>query len=371
MGSAPFHVVLDEVAYYATSGMDRMLAMGRGLNFMFWLGFQEVSGIWARLGEKTQSLFGNANLTIAMRQQDANRTRQWIEDTAGKTYVTQATSYQGGGTGEYAETRSAEVREVSGVDWRDLQSLIEGEAIILFGGRRIYAKLFHAEIDTRGPMRLNRPVALAPPDVESLKAASEHVGAVLKALEGGLGTGKTKRSATLAAMLGAFQHAAAAGQGGEACVEAALEAAKDHPMARDGDRGVGAALAARSHADGRRPPSSAGPLAPAPPYVRSRASRGGARDPRKHRNEHGSVAGWRPGGGGVAARGGAGDRGGLRIGRDAEKRVREIEIVRQIEALSEDIRADGARLSAGDAPTADAQVEADDAAAPRSHGAAP
>ena len=193
MGSAPFHVVLDEVGYYATSGMDRMLAQGRGLNFMFWLGFQEVSGIWARLGEKTQSLFGNGNLTVAMRQQDANRTRQWIEDTAGKTYVTQATSYQGGGTGEYAESRSAEVREVAGVDWRDLQSLIEGEAIILFGGRRIYAKLFHADIDTSGPMRLNRPVALAPPDVEALKATSEPVGAVLKALEGGLGTGRAKR----------------------------------------------------------------------------------------------------------------------------------------------------------------------------------
>jgi intracellular multiplication protein IcmO len=95
MSAAPFHVVLDEVAYYATSGMDRMLAMGRGLNFMFWLGFQEVSGIWARLGEKTQSLLGNANLTVAMRQQDANRTRQWIEDTAGKTYVSQASGYEG------------------------------------------------------------------------------------------------------------------------------------------------------------------------------------------------------------------------------------------------------------------------------------
>ena len=75
MGVAPFHVVLDEVGYYATSGMDRMLAQGRGLNLMFWLGFQEVSGIWARLGEKTQSLLGNGNLTVAMRQQDANRTR--------------------------------------------------------------------------------------------------------------------------------------------------------------------------------------------------------------------------------------------------------------------------------------------------------
>ncbi len=131
MGVAPFHVVLDEVGYYATSGMDRMLAQGRGLNMMFWLGFQEVSGIWARLGEKTQSLLGNGNLTVAMRQQDANRTRQWIEDTAGKTYVTQATSYEGGGTGEYAESRSAEVREVAGVDWRDLQSLIEGDPALL------------------------------------------------------------------------------------------------------------------------------------------------------------------------------------------------------------------------------------------------
>jgi intracellular multiplication protein IcmO len=28
MGVAPFHVVLDEVGYYATSGMDRMLAKG-------------------------------------------------------------------------------------------------------------------------------------------------------------------------------------------------------------------------------------------------------------------------------------------------------------------------------------------------------
>ncbi|HJS95985.1 MAG TPA: hypothetical protein VJ741_17110, partial [Solirubrobacteraceae bacterium] len=44
MGPAPFPVVLDELAYYATSGLDRMLAMGRGLNISFVLGFQEVSG---------------------------------------------------------------------------------------------------------------------------------------------------------------------------------------------------------------------------------------------------------------------------------------------------------------------------------------
>ena len=165
MGEGPFHVAFDEVAYYATSGMDRMLAMGRGLNIMFWLGFQEVSGIWARLGEKTASLLGNANLTIAMRQQDAARTRDFIEKTAGQTYVTQATSYQGGSDGIYREAQQAEVRQVSRIDWNDLQTLLEGEAIVLFGGRRIYAKLFFAKVDGNGPIRLNVPLMLPPPVV--------------------------------------------------------------------------------------------------------------------------------------------------------------------------------------------------------------
>jgi intracellular multiplication protein IcmO len=202
-----------------------------------------------------------------MRQQDANRTRQWIEDTAGKTYVTQATSYQGGGTGEYAETRSAEVREVAGVDWRDLQSLIEGEAIILFGGRRIYAKLFHAEIDTRGPMRLNRPIPMAPPDTKPLKAQNERVEGVLKAFERGLGTARTGTSVTLKAMLEAFRGAANAGQGGDACVAAALEAAKVHPMVRQELEALASQspLEAMLAAAADRPPQAS--FAPLPAYV--------------------------------------------------------------------------------------------------------
>ncbi len=232
MAAAPFHVVLDEVAYYATSGMDRMLAMGRGLNLMFWLGFQEVSGIWARLGEKTQSLLGNANLTVAMRQQEANRTRQWIEDTAGKTFVTQASNYHNSGVGEYIEGRQAELREVARVDWNDLQRLIEGEAIILFGGRQIYAKLFHAAIDTSGPMRLNRPVPLAAPDAKVIQAQCERVDALVFAIEQGLTGSKPRapRSQTLGAMLDAFARAAAEGGGAEACVDAAIAAAGENPF---------------------------------------------------------------------------------------------------------------------------------------------
>ncbi len=177
-GDNPFYVVFDEVAYYATSGMDRMLAMGRGLNIAFWLAFQEVSGIWARLGEKTQSLLGNSNLTIAMRQQDPNRTREWIEKTAGETSVTQATSYQGGSVGQYREAQHAELRQVSRVDWHDLQTLLEGEAIIMFAGRRVYAKVFYAKLEGKGPTRINRPVMLTAPkpaEMEAIVAARDAV----------------------------------------------------------------------------------------------------------------------------------------------------------------------------------------------------
>ena len=225
MGPAPFQVVLDELAYYATSGLDRMLAMGRGLNMMFWLAFQEVSGIWARLGEKTSSLLGNANLTVAMRQQDAERTRRWLEQTAGQTQVTQATTYHGSGVGNYREAQHAEIRERSRVDWNDLQRLIEGEAIILVGGRRIYAKLFHAKVDTDGPMRLNRPLMLAPANPDEIRGEGRRLGRIVDAIAAGSLAGSDRDdSPVVSALVEGLSAAVAAGQGTDAAVKAALDA---------------------------------------------------------------------------------------------------------------------------------------------------
>ena len=233
MGPSPFPVVLDELAYYATSGLDRMLAMGRGLNISFVLGFQEVSGIWARLGEKTASLLGNANLTIAMRQQDSGRTREWIEKTAGQTHVTQATSYHGAADGAYREARHAEVRPVSRVDWQDLTSLIEGEAIVLFGGRRIYAKVFHARIHDAGPKRLGRGIMLREPDPGDLRARLDHVDRIASAIEKGrVALGQQEPlSPALEALLQGFVHAAKQGRDGPACARAAIAAIGTVPEA--------------------------------------------------------------------------------------------------------------------------------------------
>ena len=213
---------------------------------------------------------------------------------------------------------------------------------------------------------MNRPVALAPPEVESLKAASEHVGAVLKALEGGLGTRRPKRSATLAAILGAFHQAAAAGQGGDACVEAALAAAKDHPMARDEIEALAphSPLEAMLTAAARRPRQAT--LAPAPTYAPVKRPADTAHETleRIEASAGSSPADARTAATLLLAAAQAFEEP-LGSGGTPE------ETVREVDALYQDIRAEGARLSAGDAPASDARAEGEGEAAPRSRGAAP
>jgi intracellular multiplication protein IcmO len=233
IGPSPFPVVLDELAYYATSGLDRMLAQGRSLNISFLLGFQEIAGIWARLGEKTASLLGNANLTIAMRQQESGRTRQWIEQTAGQSYVTQVSAYQGADDGSYREARHAEVRPVSRVDWQDLTSLIEGEAIVLFGGRRIYARIFHAKIDDRGTKRLGRTIMLREPDPANIRERLKRADARARLIESGIlafDDGTTDASPAIAAMANGMMHAASRGGSVAECAEQALRALSGVPV---------------------------------------------------------------------------------------------------------------------------------------------
>ena len=81
---------------------------------------------------------------------------------------------------------SAEVRKVARVAWSDLQKLLEGEAIVLFGGRRIYAKLFHAAVDaSTGPFRRSRPLILPPPAKDDSTPGAGEVADVVARLEGG------------------------------------------------------------------------------------------------------------------------------------------------------------------------------------------
>ena len=208
LAPTPFPVVFDEVGYYVVPGMDKMLAMGRGLGFMFYLGFQEVAGLRARIGDSMYSLLGNANLQILMRLQEGSETRKYVEQTAGDTNVTQASSFQANEFGVFRENMNADVRQVSRVNWTDLRSLIEGEAIVLLGKDRVYAKLFYAEVDANGPMRMNRAVMLMPPAADDIRQQGERREKTLKHLL----SGKTALlqavtpSPTLDALIAGFAH---------------------------------------------------------------------------------------------------------------------------------------------------------------------
>ncbi len=228
MGVGSFWVDFDELAYYATAGMDRMFAMGRGINMAFRIAFQELGGIWARLGEKSYSLLGNANLTVGMRQQDSGRTREWLEKTAGQSWVSSATSYQGAMEGtSYREAQQAEVRQVNRVDWQDFQRLLPGEAIVLFAGRRVYAKLFHVQLDIIFRPRLNRPLMLTAPDIAAVRGPAKRVAVIRDRIEGGLLIGEQEVSLdpVLEAMISTLAAAVAAGGTAPACIAAAVEAA--------------------------------------------------------------------------------------------------------------------------------------------------
>ncbi|MBO1360154.1 TraM recognition domain-containing protein [Acetobacter sacchari] len=185
-GDAPYQFFFDELSAYATDGMDRMLAMGRGLNCMFWLGFQDLPGLTTRIGDKAFTLLGNANLTHAMRLQDAMRTREWIEKQSDRVEVTQATHYEGNSAGSYREGRGAEIREVARIPWADLQSLIEGEAITMFAGRVVHSKTFFAKVNGRtGVIRTAQPVMLSAPIVLDGSAPDDETRAVLETIENG------------------------------------------------------------------------------------------------------------------------------------------------------------------------------------------
>jgi intracellular multiplication protein IcmO len=232
MAPTPFPVVLDEVGYYVVPGMDKMLAMGRGLGFMFYLGFQEVAGLHARIGETMYSLLGNANFQILMRLQEGSETRRYVEHTAGDTNVMQLNAYHANDFGCYREARHAEIRRQQRVDWNDLRGLIEGEAIILFGATRVYAKLFHAEVNPDGPMRLNRPVALPAPDAGRAGEMSRHVAAIREAIIKGWARpdGERSENQVVHALVEACREALDAGEALDDALDIAIAAAAAAPL---------------------------------------------------------------------------------------------------------------------------------------------
>ncbi len=159
--------------------------------------------------------------------------------------MTHATGFQGGDHGAYREARSADLRQVSRVAWQDYLTLLPGEAVVMFGGRRIYAKLLRVPLDITGWPRLNRPLMLAAPRADQVRVSPGRIAALRDRIEAGLVFDEPDEPAspTLAAMVKAL-HDSAVGEAttGE-CIDAMLAAAG---QLTEGDAKTAAALPSRS-----------------------------------------------------------------------------------------------------------------------------
>ena len=102
----------------------------------------------------------------------------------------------------------------------------------MFGTKRIYAKLFHAEVDPDGPMRLNRPVALQPPDLSQAGAASRHIEEIREAILKGWARPDGERSDNQAVhvLVEAFRNGLDAGETLDAAIDTAIDATAAVPL---------------------------------------------------------------------------------------------------------------------------------------------
>ncbi|TDH62388.1 conjugal transfer protein TraG [Dankookia rubra] len=223
----PYPIVYDELAAYVSVGTKEQLQQGRSLGFMFVLGWHDVAGLRAKIGDVTYSLLNNANLQIVLRQNEGGLNRQHIEQTLGEAEVTQTASYRAEGVG-FLPAQSAEVRRTARVDWRDARGLIPGEGIITLANNRVHAKLFTAVLPRPGNndlYRVNRPVPLMPPEPSAARGLADRIAKVRAALEcGGNPAADPPVSAVLKAAREGFATSIAAGFDLAVAADAAINA---------------------------------------------------------------------------------------------------------------------------------------------------
>lgn len=141
-----------------------MMALGREMNIFLLISFQEVGTLYATLGKDlTVPLLGNPKLKIFENIEDSGPTREWVEQSGGMMPVSVLPGFDSSNPlGVYADQQRADIRDVKRISWSDVQNLRQGQAIILFRGKRIYTRLFYAGIKPEGVNRVFPTVSAAP-----------------------------------------------------------------------------------------------------------------------------------------------------------------------------------------------------------------
>ncbi len=164
----PFLCVLDEYGYYAVQGFAVVPAQARSLGFSVIFAGQDLPAFQKASKEEAASIGANTNIKICMKLEDPMETWDFFMKSAGESHVAVVGGFQsdaGSLSGQYMDSRSAQMEKRSRIDLLDLKEQREGEAHIFFKSRIVRAKMFFANPKPVKELRLNQFVKVtAPPD---------------------------------------------------------------------------------------------------------------------------------------------------------------------------------------------------------------
>lgn len=173
--STPFITVFDEVGYYTAQGMAVMAAQARSLGFCLIFSAQDLPAMEKRVKEEARSITANCNLKIFGKLEDPTQTKEFFEKTVGSSLVMEASGFQLAGgsqsTGSYYDNKQAGLQIRSRASYDALRGFKAGQACIAFGEMVIDTQIFYCAPGFAKAMRVQRFVALPPPDENLIRNA--------------------------------------------------------------------------------------------------------------------------------------------------------------------------------------------------------
>lgn len=173
--ATPFMTVFDEVGYYTAQGMAVMAAQARSLGFCLIYSAQDLPAMEKRVKEEARSITANCNIKIFGKLEDPTQTKEFFEKTVGSALVMEASGFQLSGgsqsTGSYYDTKQAGLQIRSRASYDALRGFKAGMACIAFSDMVIDTQIFYCAPGFAKAMRVQRFVALPPPDENLMRHA--------------------------------------------------------------------------------------------------------------------------------------------------------------------------------------------------------
>lgn len=162
----PFLCILDEYGYYAVPGFAVVPAQARSLGFSVVFAGQDLPAFQKASKEEAASIGANTNIKICMKLEDPVETWEFFLKSAGESYVAHVSGFQvdsQGISGQYLDSKNAQIEKRARIDLLDLKEQREGEYHIFFKSKIVRGKAFYANPTAVKELRLNQFVKIDAP----------------------------------------------------------------------------------------------------------------------------------------------------------------------------------------------------------------